>query len=274
MTALVAFLDRVVADDGVERRGEVVRAVLRRPADALARIAAPPAPAVVGGAPDDVAADIRRAERGLHEAGEVGVGKPARQHPARGRLREAGADADRDALDAVLVPVEPAHQLAIGLGQAVVGVGPQLAVVVQRRRALVEADGVVGGGEDDARLVQPRRLEDVEQAADVGAEHLFEGALRGDAAEMQDGAAALCELGDRRAVAQVRRLEARARRQRAREGLDVGEHQLPAGFGEPLGEHAAERARGPGQQDRPRDGAHAGTGPMVSSRCIRRGRSP
>ena len=79
----------------------------------------------------------------------------------------------------MLIDVVPAKRLAVDLGDAVEGIGPDLggvvvdAVVVQvveRRRGLqlVGADGVVGGGEDDAGHPGPaRRLEDV-----VGADQI------------------------------------------------------------------------------------------------------
>src|SRR5205823_5549146 len=131
-------------------------AVLRRPADPPALVAPPPGHAcVLGRAPDHRVPDLTGEHAPLHHAGEVVVGEPGGQHPRVHRLREARADADVDVLHAVLVPVEAAHQLAVCLGQAVIAVRPEVAVAVENARALVEADGVVAAGEDDAGTLAP-----------------------------------------------------------------------------------------------------------------------
>ena len=71
---------------------------------------------------------------------------------------------------------------------------------------LVEADHVVGAGEDHALdAMTARGFVDVEDAADVGAEDLFERALGGHAAKVQDRVHAFDQLMHGLLVGQIAR---------------------------------------------------------------------
>ncbi len=132
--------------------------LLRGPADALAVVAAPVGGRVVRAGPDHGMAGARGQHAAFHQPGKVGIGEPGGEHPAIDRLGEAGADAEVDVLDAVLVPVHAAHQLAIGFGQPVIAVGAEGAVGIEARWLPAGAHGSrwnVGGGEDDPGALPP-----------------------------------------------------------------------------------------------------------------------
>ncbi len=105
----------VVSDGPVQRRREAVRAVLRGPAEADAVVCAPKAARVGRSAPNDGRASLAGEGAPHHQAAEVIIRKVGRQHPGVLRRRQARADADMDALDLVLVPVQAAHQLPVRL---------------------------------------------------------------------------------------------------------------------------------------------------------------
>ncbi len=127
----------------------------------------------------------------MQQAGAVAGAQPDRQHPYGGGRGEAGADAYRDGLDAVQVPVEGRQVLSEALRQAVVGVGAARGVHGYGGGAVLgargEADRMVGGGEDDPPDPGlPGRLVEVVGALDVGAQDLLERGLQGDPREMHD----------------------------------------------------------------------------------------
>jgi hypothetical protein len=59
------------------------------------------------------------------------------------RLGIAGTDPERDALDAVLVPIKARHHLAENFGQPIEAVRTIWAILVKRSATLVKADYVV-----------------------------------------------------------------------------------------------------------------------------------
>ena len=73
------------------------------------------------------------------------------------------------------------------------------------------------------------------KALEVGAEHGVEGLVGADAAEMQDGAAALGEMQQVDALGEIHALEARPLGQRVRKGRDIGQAKRPAALGQPAG---------------------------------------
>src|ERR1051326_215724 len=143
--AHIAFLDRIAADLPGELTGERVRTVAWRPTERLAGVVAPPGHArIFRRAPNDAAADLLCHDATNDQPREVRVRQPGREHAGVGRFREAGADADEDALDAVLEPIQPSHEFAVRLRQAIKSVRKELRVVADRLRSLMEADGMVG----------------------------------------------------------------------------------------------------------------------------------
>ncbi len=186
----------------------------------------------------------------MEEAGAVGGAQPDREHAHGGRLREAGADAHGDGLQAVLVPVELGEVLAEALGQTVEGVRAARGVdrdegVVSPRAGGV-ADRVVGGGEDDApHALLAGRLVQVVGALDVGLEDLVERRLEGDSREVDDRVDAADRLAHGVPVGQVRDDRVRL----AVDGAHVEQAQRVAVFREQSPHQGAESAGGAGEQN-------------------------
>ena len=117
---------------------------------------------------------------------------------------------------AVLVGVERAQRLAERLADAIAAVGPHRDVGADLALARIEADGVIGRGEDhalDACLA--RRLEEVVAADDVGIQDRVPRASLRDrmAAEMDDAVGALHRRRDLVGLGEVGRDEGFARLQ-------------------------------------------------------------
>src|SRR4051812_47459586 len=104
---------------GLDARREVFRVALRAEADLRVGERRPVGALVVRDGPHRREADAGRADAAQHQLGDVGVRQPGAEVAVVLRLGLAAADAQRDCLDAVLVPVHLAHQLAPGLGQAI-----------------------------------------------------------------------------------------------------------------------------------------------------------
>src|SRR5882724_1539825 len=117
---------------------------------------------------------------------------PDRQAARVERPRADIADPEAGHDHAVLVGIERAQRLAERLADAIAAVGPHRDVGADLALARIEADGVVGRGEDHAlRAGLPRRLEEVVAADDVGIQDLIPRALDRMAAEMDDAVRAL-----------------------------------------------------------------------------------
>ncbi|MNQ79198.1 hypothetical protein D3C85_941350 [compost metagenome] len=149
-------------------------------------------------------ADVRGVQRAFEQLGQVAEAQPGAHHPAVVRFRERRADAHADGFDAIAVKVEGGHVFAVGLGQTVVTVRAARGVGIDHFVLPVEADHMVGTGEDHPlHPVAARGFVDVEHAADVGAEDLFERALGRHAAEVQDRVHAFDQLMHRLLVGQI-----------------------------------------------------------------------
>src|SRR5882724_12427380 len=112
---------------------------------------------------------------------------PDRQAARVERPRADIADPEAGHGHAVLVGIECAQRLAERLADAVAAVRPHRDVGADLAPARIEADGVVGRGEDhalDAGL--PRRLEEIVAADDVGLQDRIPWPLYGETAEMDD----------------------------------------------------------------------------------------
>ncbi len=87
----------------------------------------------------------------------------------------------------MLVGIESGERLAEGLADAIAGIRTHRVVGADAPLTRVEADGVVRRGEHHALdAAQPRRLEQVVAANDVGLQDLLPRALGREAAEMDD----------------------------------------------------------------------------------------
>ncbi len=175
---------------------------------------------------------------------------PDRQPPHVERPRADIADAQAGHDHAVLVGVERAQRLAERLADAVAAVGPHRDVGADLALARIEADRVVGRGEDHAlHAGLARRLEQVVAADDVGVEDLLPRALRPNG--RRDGSrcrapltsAATCvglgEVGLHEGLAglQVLRLH------------PVAQHQPGIELGQQWPRHGADAAGGAGEDD-------------------------
>ncbi|MNN57334.1 hypothetical protein D3C81_1723200 [compost metagenome] len=164
----------------------------------------PPHGAVVGGAVDDGVANVGREQPSLDKLHQVVIAQPRAEHARVLGLGERRADANADGLDAVAIEVETGYILAVALGQPVVAVGAARRVGVDALVLAVEANGVVGAGEDDAlHAMLACGLVNMEHAADVWSEDVFEGMLGGHTAEVDDGINAVNQRMYRSLVGQV-----------------------------------------------------------------------
>jgi hypothetical protein len=117
------------------------------------------------------------------------VGQPRREAAEAGGLLEERPDPARDGVDAVPVGEEAQQRLGRDLGDAVVGVRAGEGVLGELAvRAGRAADGVVGGGVDDAgHVVGHHRVEQCRRGGDVRGELRWEGELLGDPGQVHDG---------------------------------------------------------------------------------------
>ena len=86
----------------------------------------------------------------------------------------------------MFVPVEPSHELAIGLGQPVISVRAEVAVSIENFIAFMKSYDMVGGGEHHARGLAAGRLVRVIEPTNVGADHSLKRVLDGDSTEVED----------------------------------------------------------------------------------------
>ena len=149
----------------------------------------------------------------------------------------------------MLVGVERAQRLAEGLADAIAAVGPHREVGADLAFAAVEADGVVGRGEDHAlhpRLA--RRLEEIVAADDVGLQDRIPWPLYGETAEMDDAVRALHDHGDLVRLGEVGGDEGLARQQVLGLYL-VAQHQPRIKRRQQRTDHGADATRRPGEDD-------------------------
>src|SRR5204863_3535808 len=83
----------------------------------------PVAAGVVRYSPHGEVADVRNGEAAVDHVEEIVVTQPGAQMAKLRRPRQAAADPDAHALDAVLVPVHPCHRFTPRLAQSVEAVG-------------------------------------------------------------------------------------------------------------------------------------------------------
>src|SRR5450830_703308 len=137
----------------------------------------PPQVLVVRDAIDHCMAYVRCIQRALEQLGQVTVTQPGAHHSAVLRFAERRADTDADGLNAVAIEIEAGHIFAVRLGQTVVAVRATRGVCIQLMALFVEADHMIGTGENYSfYLVTTCGLIDVEYAADIGAKYVLEGA--------------------------------------------------------------------------------------------------
>jgi hypothetical protein len=185
------------------------------------------------------------------------------------RLGERGADADADGLDAVTVEIELRHVLAEGLRQAVVAVGALAHPGVDLLVLPVEADHVVRAREHDAlRTMATGGLVDVEHAADVAFEHFLERPLHRDAAQVDDGVAALDQRVDGGLVGKIADHDLLVRAGRRSHRRDVREPDHVGERCETLAQFLAEAASRAGQQQARQFARVDGGGGRIAHRCL------
>src|SRR5262245_40125881 len=118
LSEATALIDhRRIVMCGARRRcfdlgAELLRAVLRDPAEKGGVVVVPPLLAVGGGAINDDVARARGFGDAFDEAYEIRPAQPGCQHPPVLRLGKAGADADADALDAELFIIVAGQRFA------------------------------------------------------------------------------------------------------------------------------------------------------------------
>jgi len=191
-------VDAVVAGPAAVRGEHCIGIVLRAVEGPLAEpqsvAVVPPGPLVVGHAIDDLVADIGVFEPDANQLHQVARADPDGESPAIHRPFRRIADADAENLGAVFVRVESAHALAEDLAETVARIGPDRRIDTDRLRARVEAHRMIAGREDDALdALEPRRLEQVVAADDIGGVDRVPFRLDRIAAEVNDAV----DAGDR-----------------------------------------------------------------------------
>jgi hypothetical protein len=157
----------------------------------------PPCALVVGGAVEDLEAQVGVLQADAHQLGQVLRRYPDRQTALVERLVADVADPEAEHAQAVLVGIERAQRLAERLAHAIAGVGAHGDVDADVVKAGVEADGMIGGGEDHALdALAPRRLEQIVAADDVGLQDRLPRPFDGVAPEMNDALDAVDRLLD------------------------------------------------------------------------------
>ena len=228
----------------------MVLALAGRPIAELARARiVPPRGGIVRRAVDDVEADVGMLEPDADQLHDVLGRDPDRQPPHVERTRPDIADPEAGHDHAVLVGIERAQRLAERLADAVAAVGPHREVGADLALARIEADGVVGRGEDhalDAGL--PRRLEEIVAADDIGLQDRVPRPFDRIAAEMDDAVRALHGRRDLVGLGEVGGDEGLARQQVL--GLHlVAQHQAGIERRQQRPDHGADAARGAGEDD-------------------------
>src|SRR6185369_4254041 len=176
-------------------------APLRLPAEEGGGAVIPPDLIVIRHAIDDGMAEARHREGASAEIGEILDSEPCRQHAGILRLREAGADAQRQAFLAEFVEVKTGEALAKHLRDPVKGIRSGRGAGIDPFIPPVEADDMVGTGEDDAGApVMAGTFEEVISAEDIGLQDGIKGLFDRDAAEMQDAVDAFDQPADSIAV--------------------------------------------------------------------------
>src|SRR5262245_13091931 len=185
--ALVPVGHRIGRQPGLRRQrgvAKILGAASRAIAVAERRFVVPPAALVVGGAEKDLVMDAGVLQADADELHQVLGLDPDRQPPLVDRRIGDVADADAGDAQPIFEGVERAQRLAERLAHAVARVRPHRRVRPDAAAARIEADGVVGRGEDDALDAVPaRRLEQVVAADDVGVEDRLPWPLDREAAE-------------------------------------------------------------------------------------------
>src|SRR2546423_4952189 len=192
--------DRIGAELGLLGPGmlEVVLGAPGRPiAVIVGLVVVPPGALVPGGAVEDLETQIRMLEADTDQLGKVLGTDPDRQPALVERPVTDVADAEAEHPQPMLVGVERPQRLAEGLADAIARIRPHGDVDADVVVTRVEADRMVGRGEDDALDTFPaRRLEQIVAADDVGLQDRVPGPLSGDAAEVDDPVDAVHNLLD------------------------------------------------------------------------------
>src|SRR3984893_15391400 len=131
-------------------RGEILAVLFRLVAELLRSGVVPVAARVVRNPPHRHVADVGNSYALHHQVHQILRAEPCTQVAELGwRLAHRGADAHRNTLDAMLVPVHAGHRLAPDLRQAVEAVWPKRRIELELVLDRMHAEGVVRAGEDD-----------------------------------------------------------------------------------------------------------------------------
>ena len=193
-------------------------------------------------------AHVWREQALFDELHEIVVAEPGAHHAAVLGLGEGRANAHADGLDAIAIEVEARHVFTERFGQAVVTIRPAAHVGVELFVLLVKADHMVGAGKHHALdAVAARRFVEVEDAFDIGLQHLFKRALHRHATHVHNRVAAGHQGIHRLLVGQVANHHLFAAIPRRRHARHIGQAQDIRIRAQALTQHLSQATGGAGQ---------------------------
>ena len=188
-----------------------------------------------------------REQAAANQFGQVAVAHPGVQHAPVLGFGKGRANPQTGALYAVAVPIKLGYIFAKRLGQAVIGVWPAAAIGGQKLVLPMKAHHMVGAGKHHPLdAVAARPFIHMQHAFDVGFDDGLKRMLVGQAAEVDDGLAALRQAVNRLFVGQIADLKLFADPGR-RHGGDVRQADVLDIGAQAAAQVAAEVAGGSGE---------------------------